>query len=82
LQLCTFPNNTCSIYDKISTPAVANYTLLGNLTKSADGKTSLNTSITTGTPKPTSGAGRIVDMELSRALADFMGLCMVIYLGF
>lgn len=66
------PNDTCSAYDKVSTPAVANATLLGNYTKDAAGRTSLNASTTgstsAGTPKPTSGAERLENPELLNSI--------------
>jgi hypothetical protein len=50
------PNATCSIYDNISAPAVANASLLGNYTKDASGRTSFDGSNTTGGVTPTNDA--------------------------
>jgi hypothetical protein len=78
-------NNTCSVYDRDSTPAVANATLLGNYTKDANGHTGFNISATTaGTlPKPTSGGDKLTNRDAMNVLvvpillASILGLlCM------
>ncbi|KAK9446504.1 uncharacterized protein V1518DRAFT_423680 [Limtongia smithiae] len=60
-------NSTCSSYDVVIAPAVANATLVGNYTKAPNGSTSVNTSYTVttwSTPTPStstkSGAGKAV----------------------
>lgn len=74
------PNNTCSAYEKISSPAVANYTLLGNYTKDAQGKTSLNASTTyntsAGVPISTNGAAGPMNSEAMGVIHLIAGVCM------